>query len=273
MWLCFIGGILPLSAATLYWDSDATANASLGSATGAWNGAATNWSTDTGNTAVGTWGSDIAEFQGNLGAVSTVTAAGVSVNQIIFNYSGTSNYTIAGTLNLTGAAIIDTTNATNSTSVSSTISGVISGTNGITRNGTSNGLESLAIQGNNAGLSGAVFLNGDRTNVSNANALGSGAVTIASGAQMSLNVSLANNITLNGTYAGDSLGSIRLSGTIAGTLTLAGNARIAGTTSGTISGKVTGAGSLEIGHATSTNQGISITMSNATNDWTGGASH
>ncbi len=137
------------------------------------------------------------------------------------------------------------------------------GTGDLVYSGTGTSDPTITVTGDNSGFSGPVAINGARVLVDNANDLGSGNVTVASGGQLWAGGGTVNNpVFLNGigTLEGvNNLGAARLEGGafLAGPVTLQSNSRItvwtngtAGTISGTLSGpfnlEKTGSGNLII---------------------------
>jgi autotransporter-associated beta strand protein len=268
-------------AQTLYWDADATANATLGG-TGNWDAGTSNWSTDVGNTSLQAWApGGSAVFQGTAGTV-TINSSNVTASGLTF---ATAGYILArsgsNTLILGSAGV--TIPATSGTSRFSTA--VIAGIDGLTVTSTPNSPHLLQLQGANT-FTGPINLNGGKTQfnlVSGSANLGnsSNLVTVGAGAQFFANVAgtIANNLVLNnstGVYSGDTLGTIRGAGGLIlnGSLTLQSAARIgaagSATTGITINGKITGSGDLEIGKtANGSGLGGIVVFSNPANDFTG----
>lgn len=259
-----LAALQPLCAQTLYFNPNLTATGnpptSGAGGTGAWNNSTANWWNGTANVV---WAGGVADFRNTAGTATI--ASGTTVNATGINASITT--TIAGAdatsfLNLTGSAAI-----ANSSSL--TISARLSGSNGFTKTGSG----FLFLSGNNSGLSGPVDIQAGRVTVNtSSNALGTGSVTIASGASLNAGVSTSNNYFISGIGVSQTSGFLGAlytgSQTVSGTVTLNADARIG---SGNITGKITGAYNLELGAdggiglaATST-----ITLGNADNDYTG----
>jgi autotransporter-associated beta strand protein len=127
---------------------------------------------------------------------------------------------------------------------------------------------------------GGTFINSGRLRITGSATLGTGAINIASGAQLYFDrgATFANPINLSGKgfveSGGFDGGAMRLanSGTIvSGKVTLLSDGRIsgrgAGATGGTISGQITGNFGLEFGNAGSTVGTLNLT--NTANNWTG----
>lgn len=203
-----------------------------------------------------------------------------------------------GSNNFFEAPIINNAGASSSLYLSngsgaSQFRGVISGTGSVTWNGA--GVASL--QGANT-YSGGTFINGGALSVGELvgnstlegsnTGLGSGSVNVASAAQLVIagnNLSVANNITLNGaaTVAGRQgalVGGFQdgnSANTLSGTLTLAGTGDRTISTwwsdkTLALTGKVTGTGTLRVVNVSSTasNGGSIVSLSNTTNDYSGG---
>ncbi|NCW28323.1 MAG: hypothetical protein EBV83_08555, partial [Verrucomicrobia bacterium] len=125
----------------------------------------------------------------------------------------------------------------------------ISGTGNLIFEGT--GVASVAnfgVSQNNSGFSGPTTITNARVWLTHGNGLGTGAVTIGSGAGLTVeNVTFSNAISVAGLgwNEGTSYGAIRLSGTtgvVSGPVTMTDNARIAvmGGSIGTVSGVISG---------------------------------
>lgn len=185
----------------------------------------------------------------------------------VLNLDGTG--TAAGTIDITAAAtntisapiaLVDNGIIRSNVASLQTLSGVISGsgkslTFNNDTNGTANGAAAsqgqFSVTGNNS-YSGGTSISDVRVQVgTNATALGSGNVTIASGAQVycAAALTLANNFSISGngwveTATGQPFGALRLEAgaVVSGPVTLTGNAAI-GTNSGTgnVSGDISGA--------------------------------
>lgn len=142
---------------------------------------------------------------------------------------------------------------------------------------TKSGVNSLVLDTANT-YTGVTTVNGGRLQLSNAAGLGTGAVTVASGAQVFLNGvgTYPNNFTIAGTGPTEgttNYGAIRFNNnTISGSVTLAaGGARIGGTGgTGTISGALVGSGPLEINSA-ATGATCAVTLSGNASGYTGAA--
>ncbi|WP_009964726.1 beta strand repeat-containing protein [Verrucomicrobium spinosum] len=187
--------------------------------------------------------------------IGSGTASGTSLT--IGNVVGNGKLTAGGTDNTAGEIAIMNfgSGATNSVSIRSTI--VDNGTGAVR-------LVLGQYSGGNAGFilgaantySGGTWLNSGRLRLDNAGGLGTGAVHVATGGQVWLNLNnatIANNFNIAG--GGASLGNdtpvaIRLgnNNTLAGTITLEADAAIGGG-SGTVSGVIQGDYQLTIGRA------------------------
>lgn len=126
------------------------------------------------------------------------------------------------------------------------------------------------ISGNNT-YSGGTFLNSGRALANTSTAFGTGAVTIAAGAQAYFNsgFTVANNLNISGGGGGtggfDTPASIRMQGsdTFTGTITLLSDAYIQGAGSDTVSGQITGGYNLYWGRSGGGGAGAgTITLSN-----------
>jgi autotransporter-associated beta strand protein len=170
----------------------------------------------------------------------TLNAGGVfDVNgrtETIGNLIASSN---TATVNLgTGSLTVTVTNANNDN-----YAGTLSGAGSLNKAGTG----TLTLTSASAGYSGATNINAGSISLQNNQALGSGAINVASGGKLSVqgNLAVANNFTINGLGTAANDGAIEnTSGTntLSGTVTLAGAARIQSTT-GTLNlaGAISGA--------------------------------
>lgn len=194
------------------------------------------WTQITSGTASGTWidstpgnwaGGVVAGGSGatanfatlDLSGTSTVTlGAPRTIGNIIFGDTGTgalvSNWVLTGsganTLTLDGATPTITVNTLGAGSLSlATISASISGTSGLTKNGNGTTATSanaatgvLVLSGSN-NYSGGTTISAGALRAQNNSALGTGAVTVANGAQLQLTggVTIANTININGANA------------------------------------------------------------------------
>ena len=222
---------------------------------GTWtNTAGGTWSdADTGNWAGGIVadGSGYTADFNSIDIVDTVTVslgASRTIGNLIFGNTDTgtagswvvdNNSTPANTLTLAGTPTI-TVNALGSGGLA-TISAIIDGTDGLTKDGT----DLLVLTGANT-YSGGTTISTGSLQAKNSAALGTGDVTVASGARLQLyDASLSNTINLNGSNAIlRSHGSPALSGTVNlqsnstittvtnnnGTTTLSGTLNLAGFT-------------------------------------------
>ena len=195
-------------------------------------------------------------LSGVLTSSSNLTKVGTNV-VILSNASNllTGNLSIsAGTLQLSGSATLDGSTYSGaisnsgtlqiSTSANLTLAGVISGSGAITKD-TANS-NTLVISNSNA-YSGNTTVSNGTVQFANAQALGTSAVTVASGAMLDLNgYATQNNLTLSG--SGNSTGALINSKATAasssGNITLAANTSIYGSGDITLSGVVSGGFSL-----------------------------
>jgi len=153
---------------------------------------------------------------------------------------------------------------------SGTVSGKITGAGKLTLNPAGN--RELFLSGTANDYTGGTVVNGGRITLRTNAKLGTGEVTVASGAQVF--VSAANTLTNSFRIAGDGengpdtqpRGALRLEGgsTVTGTVTLTANASIGSyvSSSGFVSGNIVGAYDLTINKATSATAGM-ITLSGA----------
>ena len=279
-------------------------------AAGTWS-TTTNW---TPAAAPGTTGGDVVNLGFNITAARIVTIDTTNRNvgdlnigdptATLFGYTlaasggaflnldGTG--TSAGTVDFT-AAIANTISAPitlvdngvfrSNVNAVMTLSGIISGpTKTLTFNNDTNGTVNAAAATNGqftlSGVntySGGTSISDVRVSVAtSASALGSGAVTIASGGQVfcATNLQIANNFSIAGngwveTSAGQPFGALRLdNGTVSGTVTMTAAAAVGNNTgTGTISGVVSGsfaltkrgAGRIILSNANTFNGGVTIT--------------
>jgi fibronectin-binding autotransporter adhesin len=211
---CFATVLPRLAAATLNWDT-VCGDAATITGGGTWDTSNTTWNICTANTAWVNSNKDLAVFSGTAGKVTLggdFTSSGITFS---------SAYTIAG-----GGFTLTLDNgdnpAVNSKNVAVTISANLASSGAVSISGNSN----LSITGNNAGLASIVSIGGVNTvTLDSANALGSAAVTIATGNQPALGFGSAftmnNAVTLG---AGSSLWTMGSNTPIFGNnLTLAGN--------------------------------------------------
>ncbi|MFN6045789.1 MAG: beta strand repeat-containing protein, partial [Verrucomicrobiota bacterium] len=268
--------------AQLYWDSN-NSTGGFGTAGGTWaapttNSASQGWSSSsTGSTALSgtttTNNTSALNFgtSANQLSTGTITVSGsVEANSLTFVSSGGSNNTTlsGGNITLGGTTpSITVTNIANTAATTQTIasniilganqtwtvnsggatgtatltaSGRISGGFGITKSG--NG--TLSLNGNNT-YTGGTAINAGRLDIRNANALGTGNVTIASGAFAGVQnaVTISNNFIIAGNGTGN--GAIQAtptgSATLSGLVTLSDNAMIgARSTAGGLNFTLTG---------------------------------
>jgi len=200
---------------------------SAGSGAGTWSDATTGtWS---GGTVAGGSGSTANFDAVNITSNSVITLNGArTIGNIVFGDTDTStsgaSWTIAGTglnvLTLAGTTPTVTVNALGASSTA-TISAVIDGTSGLTKNG----VGILTLSGANT-YSGGTSVSAGTLRISTGSGLGSGAVTVASGASLQFQntITVTNAINLNGTSA---LGLVTGAPTLSGTVTLQSNSTIA----------------------------------------------
>jgi autotransporter-associated beta strand protein len=170
-----------LQAATLYWDSDASATdnnaltgANLGG-TGDWNSSALNWWNPLAT--LQAWDNSAFDMAVFTGAAGTVTLkAPMVAGGLTFNRNGyllTSDVPASNTLTLTSptgsASPVITVNNNGLGTNRATISALLAGSSGFTKAG--NG--ALVLSGNNASLSGDIAIKGGSVVISNQNQLGS----------------------------------------------------------------------------------------------------
>lgn len=291
-------------AANLYWDTNG-ATVGSGAPTGTW-GTDSFWSTDsTGASATGAYvaGSDVFFSAGTAGAgtAGIVTVSGTqSVKSITFNQLNPNNVTLnGGTLDFGSTQGVISLNAGSATALSiGTINSLITGTGGLSFSSAAAG-SNLTLTGANVGLSGPVSISTGELGINNANALGTGTITVSSGTfhigPGANNLTVANAIQIAGAGA-NGRGALRMSGgsTVTGGVSLTANANItavnaAATISGpdlslgtfaatigfvnngslTISSKITGSGALNINGVNSPTYNI-LSLTNTNNTFTGG---
>ncbi len=192
----------------------------------------------------------------------TLNGTGVGGNGALVN---TGTNTLSGTVALGSATLIGVTSGSDAL----TLSGIVSGANSLTKSGSG----SLTLSGINTYSSGTTVSAGTLNATGNAAALGTGSVSVTSGATLgvvnSIGSAIANNLTLNGTGVGGN-GALVNTGTntLSGTVAL-GSATSIGVTSGsdalTLSGIVSGANSLtKSGSGSLTLSGINTYSSGTT---------
>jgi autotransporter-associated beta strand protein len=201
---------------------------------------------------------------------------------------------VALTLNGTGAIAFPDAGPRTLVMTGTELTPLLIGTNAmnlvITDQDGATGQTSVVKNGNNRwqfgggnSYSGGTTINAGGIRAANASAFGTGAVTVASGAQAYLNVAgtFSNNFSITGTGPAEApgteavgnYGALRIANNgagVSGTVTLTGDARITGrsaNTGGNISGQITGAHNLEFGN--SGGGGGNVVISNSLNDWTG----
>jgi fibronectin-binding autotransporter adhesin len=191
-----------------------------------------------------------------------------------------STLTAGGATANTGGELLLTANATTGDQNGMVIASAI------TNNGT--GVVSLVKAGTGAvqlnvanSYTGGTFINSGRLRITGAATLGTGAINVASGGQLYFdrNAMFANPIFIAGkgffeggpAFSGGALRMAAANAILSGKVTLLDDARITargtGATGSTISGQITGGFALELGNTAATIG--TITLSNATNNWTG----
>lgn len=260
------------NVAVQFWDgSQLSANGQVDGGSGTWGTGTKNW-TD-GNGAVNrAWANQFAVFGGTAGTVSIDGAQTISGLQFI-----TDGYTLqsgaVGSLNL--ASGVGSSNVRVDSGVTATLDVAVNGTDALVK------MEAGTLVLNAAnGYTGGTVLNGGQIVVGNDAALGTGALTAASGTSLDSNktVNLANDVLLNGaltvvgshdlTLAGDVTGNGSLTKTGAATLVLSGaNDYTGGTTisAGTLvaSAQSLGSGAIVNNAALELNQTGSGTLAQA----------
>ncbi|MFN6017242.1 MAG: beta strand repeat-containing protein, partial [Verrucomicrobiota bacterium] len=272
--------------AQLYWDSN-NSTAGFGTAGGTWaapttNSASQGWSSSsTGSTALSgttttntTSALNFGTSTNQLGTGTITVSGSVEANSLTFVSSGGSNNTTlsGGNITLGGTTpSITVTNIANTAATTQTIasniilganqtwtvnsggatgiatlsaSGRISGGFGITKSGNGN----LNLNGNNT-YTGGTAINAGRLDIRNANALGTGNVTIASGAFAGVQTAstISNNFIIAGNGTGNGVIQSYANNTVAGLVTLSDNAMIgartsAGNSTFTLTGGITSNG-------------------------------
>ena len=198
-----------------YWDGSTVANWDNGvvnGGDGTWDAAAFSF-TDATGAANAPWQGHVGYFQGTAGTVAITGAQALEELHFV-----TSGYVLTdgggGSLTLNGADIIATDGAINAT-----INAPIRGIGSLTKQG----IGTLFL-GGDSDYSGGTFLNNSNLAVSNSNALGAGALTIADGGVLvavANGLNIGNAIVVNGTdIINDNGNSFTLSGLISGTGTL-----------------------------------------------------
>ncbi len=131
------------------------------------------------------------------------------------------------------------------------------------------------LSGNNA-YTGGTFVDAGHLTTLGPNALGTGSVTVASGAQLFAAGSIPQSIFIsgNGTSEAGGLGALRVQGntTVNGVITLQSDARISTDNTAmfsTFNGKITGPHNLEFGGGAVPTSGRAFVLSSAANDYTG----
>ncbi len=250
--ICLFTAVPLADAGTYYWDSNSS-TAGFGTADGTWtNPTVSRWSTSTTGVVVPgdvtTTTADVLNFgNGATGLASgTITVSGTVDSGNMTFASGSGAITLSGgTINLAATSTITADNATH------TINSLLTGAGtSLTKAGSGN----LILGGNNTGRSGVTLINGGILTADHNNALGSGAVTIGTGAirlQLSTGIIIANDITIgSGTTGQAGYGLLHYNGN--------GNATLSG---GTITIQaLAGAG----GHFGSTGGGT-LTVASAVN--------
>jgi len=232
----------------VYWDVNAgTSGAGGATPSGIWSSSAVNWNTDPngGSGAIGTWNSTLntAIFSAGSDATGTynVTVSGAIQLGGITVEEG--NPVIGGTGSLTFAfgdgrqQVVSV--ASGSTAAINVGIGLSSGS--LAKNGSG----TLLLGANNSGLNRAILVNAGTLAVGNANALGSGTLTMASGTTLDLrNVVFSRALTLNGWTLAATTNS---TSTQSGALTLSGvsNFNVDSTSQLTLSAPVGGTGALQ----------------------------
>lgn len=229
--------VSPLSAGTVYWDTNSTTTGS-GNADGAWDAVTTNWGNSAGTGATAAWVSgDTAAFAAGTDFTGTriVTVSGTqSIAGILIDSEVVTLTLTGGTLDF-GAlqGSIDTSAWGTTTGKTLNINSVLTGTNGLTI--ASNG-DMTALGGGNSSvtrLGGTNTFTGDVT-------ITSGLVAYSSNAAFG---NSANKIILNGGGLLDANTSTALSRDIQ-ILAGGGTFRSYGSTNATWSGAITGSGTI-----------------------------
>ncbi len=229
--------VSPVSAATVYWDTNSTTTGS-GNADGAWDAVTTNWGNSAGTGTTAAWvAGDTAAFAAGTDFIGTrvVTVSGTqSIAGILIDSEVVTLTLTGGTLDF-GAlqGSIDTSAWGTTTGKTLNINSVLTGTNGLTI--ASNGDMTAGGGGNSSvtRLGGTNTFTGDVT-------ITSGLVAYSSNAAFG---NSANKIILNGGGLLDANTSIALSRDIQ-ILAGGGTFRSYGSTNATWSGAITGSGTI-----------------------------
>ncbi|MEI7908841.1 MAG: autotransporter-associated beta strand repeat-containing protein [Verrucomicrobiota bacterium] len=232
-------------------------------------------------------GAPVVKFSGGGGTGATAVAAvsGGVVTGIQITSAGT-GYTSPPTVTLVGGG------ATTAATLGTTAIGANATNGGLTKTGSGTLALTAAnpYTGNtvvNAGTLSIGELTGASSQEGSNTGLGSGPVTVSAGAQLAIsgnNLSIANNVTLNGLATvsgrvGSLMGGFQdgaSANTLTGILTLAASGPNSVTTwwsdkTFTLSGQVTGIGGLQVNNAVvgDTNGNAIIYLSNSSNDYEG----
>jgi fibronectin-binding autotransporter adhesin len=181
----------------------------------------------------------------NSGALLRTTAANqfnnnlVSVNGSLDMGGNGQSLALRGS----GTVTLGSATLTNNVTVSDSFSGRITGAGGVVKSGSG-----LAIFSGASDYDGATAITGGTLEIQNATALGStvGATTVSDGAILRLSnatsMTVAENITINGTTGDGSLQNMGGNNTVSGNITLGLNSRIGSSGGGslTLSGAVNG---------------------------------
>ncbi|MCX6965131.1 MAG: autotransporter-associated beta strand repeat-containing protein, partial [Verrucomicrobia bacterium] len=212
-------------------------------------------------------GTGILTLSGNNTYTGTTTVSAGTLEIGATGRLGAGSY--AGSISNNGTLIYSGTNA-------QTLSGVISGTGALTQNAAS----TLTLSNTNT-YSGGTTISLGTLNVTNSSALGSGNVSVAAGGKLEVganNLTIANNITLNGTTTNGAIFSNQpgagVTTNLTGQITLNATSNVSNVWNDKtlqLSGKITGVGGLDFVLQPSSIGGRYL-ITGATNDYAGATS-
>ncbi|HET6251855.1 MAG TPA: autotransporter-associated beta strand repeat-containing protein [Tepidisphaeraceae bacterium] len=225
-------------------------------------------------------GGSTASFTNNDTNTTTNSINLLTISGGVSATAGTTTLTLNGASGYNYPFYNSSTNGPFTNTISGIISNGTAASLALVKSGTGSWILSGANSAANGGYSGGTTISGGELQIRNANALGTGAVSVAAGAALefgSTGLNVPNNITLNGVTTGGALvGGLDTGGvsnTLSGTLTLAATSNVSTYWSDktlTISGQITGPGALQIDKVLSGNNPPVIVLSNTTNNYSGG---